>query len=585
MKTPTRIARLRSASSLHSLAHLLGYEPKGLAYVVYGIDDKYKYTDFQIPKRRGGVRTISAPIEKLKLLQKRVATLLEECIDEIDAERGVRNTLSHGFRKKHSILTNAAPHRNRRYVFNVDLHNFFGTVDFGRISGYLKKNKHFQLNPTVARMLAQIACHQKVLPQGSPCSPAIANLVAHILDIRLARLAARNDCHYSRYADDLTFSTNRPVFPSEIARRVGDTNEWVAGKTLLKIIRESRFEINPEKTRMQFARFRQDVTGVIVNRTLNVRREYVKNARAMVDSYVTRGAFYFEKQFRDEKGAWTAELAAGTVGQLRGMLSHIDSVRLFEQQKHASAKKARRDYRVPRVEIKDMDSASRTFRRFLLYTQLFNPEKPLIICEGKTDKVYIQCALRQLADAYPQLATKTKNGVDIHVSFFNFTKVADRILRLGGGTGDFQDLIAKYGTEFKGFYAKGERQPVILLIDNDDGTKKIFSTIKNVTGSKATIDGSASFYHIADNFYVVAVPQLGKKDTTIEHFFDPAVLTEKLGTKVFSGKDQFDPATQYGKHHFAEYVVKKKQKTINFAGFGPILTRLDAVLTEHAAKA
>ncbi|MDI7047844.1 hypothetical protein QMN58_30560, partial [Escherichia coli] len=92
-------------------------------------------------------------------------------------------------------------------------------------------------------------------------------------------------------------------------------------------------------------------------------------------------------------------------------------------------------------------------------------------------------------------------------------------------------------------------------------------------------------YHIADNFYVVAVPQLGKKDTTIEHFFDPAVLTEKLGTKVFSGKDQFDPATQYGKHHFAEYVVKKKQKTINFAGFGPILTRLDAVLTEHAAKA
>ncbi|MDI7066679.1 RNA-directed DNA polymerase, partial [Klebsiella pneumoniae] len=72
--------------------------------------------DFQIPKRRGGVRTISAPIEKLKLLQKRVATLLEECIDEIDAERGVRNTLSHGFRKKHSILTNAAPHRNRRYV-------------------------------------------------------------------------------------------------------------------------------------------------------------------------------------------------------------------------------------------------------------------------------------------------------------------------------------------------------------------------------------------------------------------------------------------------------------------------------------
>lgn len=584
MKTPTRIARLRSVSSLHALAHLLGYEPKGLAYVVYGIDDKYKYTDFQIPKRRGGMRTISAPVEKLKLLQKRVATLLEECISEIDAERNIKNTLSHGFRKKHSILTNATPHRGRRYVFNVDLHNFFGTVNFGRISGYLKKNKYFELDPVTARILAQIACHQKTLPQGSPCSPVIANLIAHILDIRLASLAARNDCHYSRYADDLTFSTNCPTFPSEIAERVGSTNEWIPGKSLLKIIKDSRFEINPEKTRMQFARFRQDVTGIIVNRVLNVRREYVKDVRAMVDSYVKKGEFYVEKKFRNEKGIWVEETKAGTVGQLRGMLSHIDSVRLFEQQKHAPAKKMKRDYRVPRVEIKDMDSFSRTYRRFLLYTQFFNPEKPLIICEGKTDKVYIQCALRQLVDAYPQLATKTKGGVGINVSFFNFTKVADRILRLGGGTGDFQDLIAKYGTEFKGLYSKGQRKPVILLVDNDEGTKKIFSTIKNVTGSKASIDGSASFYHIADNFYVVAVPQLGKKDTTIEHFFEAAVLAEKLGGKVFSGKDQFDPATQYGKHHFAEYVVKKKQKDINFEGFAPILTRLNAVLIAHAAK-
>lgn len=584
MKTPTQIARLRLVNSLHSLAHLLGYEPKGLAYVVYGIDDKYKYTEFTIPKRQGGVRTVSAPIDKLKLLQKRLAILLDQCVEEIDTERGVHNTLSHGFRKKHSILTNAAPHRNRRYVFNLDLKNFFGTVNFGRISGYFEKNKHFRLDKTTARILAQIACHQKVLPQGSPCSPAIANLIAHILDIRLARLAAKNDCHYSRYADDLTFSTNRPIFPSNIATRLADTNEWAISKTLLKIIKESRFDINPTKTRMQFSGFRQDVTGIIVNRTLNVRREYIKNARAMVDSYVKKGDFHIEKKYRDAGGTWIEENVKGTVEQLRGILSHIDSVKLFEQQKHASSKKTKRDYRVPRIDIKDMDSCSRTFRRFLLYTQFFNPTKPLIVCEGKTDKIYIQCALRQLVDVYPQLATKTKKGVDINVSFFNFTKVADRILRLGGGTGDFQELIAKYGTEFNGFYSKGPRYPVILLIDNDDGTKKIFSTIKTVIGSKASINGSEPFYHITDNFYVVAIPQLNNKDTTIEQFFDPAVLNEKLGKKIFSGKDQFDPATQYGKHHLAEYVIKKKQKSINFTGFNPILARLDVVLTTHISK-
>ena len=130
---------------------------------------------------------------------------------------------------------------------------------------------------------------------------------------------------------------------------------------------------------------------------------------------------------------------------------------------------------------------------------------------------------------------------------------------------------------------EGKRNPVILLID-DDGTKRIFSMIKDVSSSKVAIDGSESFYHIIDNLYVVAVPRLGGKSTTIEDFFDPAVRKEQLHGKVFSGKDQLDPATQYGKHHFAEYVVKRKQKEIDFAGFTEILARSVSVLDVYAAK-
>lgn len=583
MNKITHIARLRLLSSLQGFAHLLGYTPKGLASIVYGTPDSSKYNEFQIRKRSGGTRLISAPNERLKLLQKRLANLLSECIDDIDSERRVINSYAHGFRKKHSILTNAARHRRRRYVFNVDLHDFFGTVDFGRISGYLKKNRYFLLDEQVARMLAQIACHNKVLPQGSPCSPVIANLIAHILDVRLAQLAARNDCYYSRYADDLTFSTNRAVFPASIAMRVGDSNLWVAGKSLQKIIKESRFQLNPSKTRMQVNRFRQDVTGIVVNSGVSVRLEDRKTARAMVHSLVTKGIFYIQNSYRDDDGAWVLQKKEGTRGQLRGMLSFIDNVRLFEQTKHLPPDKAR-DHRGQKGDHAEMDAATRTFRRFLLFTHFFHPEKPLILCEGKTDKVYVQCALKQLPTAYPLLSSKAATKTSIHVSFFNYTKIASRVLSLGGGTGDLNSFVARYGNEFAGFKATAKRHPVILLVDNDEGTKGIFSAVKTRSNSPAPVTGSEPYYHVADNLYVVALPLVNDKMVTIENFFPKHLRDTKLNGKMFSGKNRFDAKTQYGKHVFAEQVIKKAKNPGDFSGFHDILMRIQAVLVAHSAK-
>ena len=231
-----------------------------------------------------------------------------------------------------------------------------------------------------------------------------------------------------------------------------------------------------------------------------------------------------------------------------------------------------------------MDAATRTFRQFLLFTQFYRPEKPLIICEGKTDKVYIQSALRQLANVYPPLSSTVNGERTIDVSFFNYSKVAERVLWLGGGTGDLKLFISKYGSEFGSFKCSSKRHPVILLLDNDGGAKEIFSAIKSKTKSQNSIDGSAPYYHIADNLYVVALPLLGGKPTTIEHFFPPVVLQAKLNGKAFSGEERFDATTQYGKHYFAEYVIKKNQKAIDFSGFDEILKRIQAVLLAHAAK-
>jgi RNA-directed DNA polymerase len=213
---------LRSANTLYDIAVLLGFTPSGLSYTLYKSSDSEKYCKFQISKKSGGVRDISAPTGALKMLQRRLADLLYDCQDEI-TKANPREPLSHGFRRSQSIIDNAKKHKRRRYVLNLDLENFFPTFNFGRVRGFFIKNHDFSLNEKVATIVAQIACFENVLPQGSPCSPVIADMLAHILDVRLVRLAKKHKLTYSRYADDLTFSTNARAFPTALAFR--DTEE------------------------------------------------------------------------------------------------------------------------------------------------------------------------------------------------------------------------------------------------------------------------------------------------------------------------------------------------------------------------
>ena len=174
-----------------------------------------KYTTFQIPKRNGGQRTIKAPVDALKLLQRKLSDLLQDCVDEVNIANKRKDRTANGFKRKRSIVTNARQHRHRRWVFNLDLEDFFPSINFGRVRGFLLKNRDFELHEDVATVIAQIACHENSLPQGSPCSPVISNLIAHLLDMRLVKLASEAGCAYSRYADDLTFSTNKKEFSKE----------------------------------------------------------------------------------------------------------------------------------------------------------------------------------------------------------------------------------------------------------------------------------------------------------------------------------------------------------------------------------
>ena len=254
------LTRLREAETLKDVAGILRVKPGTISFLIYKLAVDHRYFTFEIPKRSGGMRIISAPEPRLKMIQRKLADCLYNCTEEI---YGVppKKLLSHGFLNSRSIFTNASIHTNRKYVLNLDLENFFPSFNFGRVRGYFLKDNRFGLHPKVATIIAQIACHQNELPQGSPCSPIITNLIGHMLDVRLVKLARKNNCSYSRYADDITFSTNHDVFPIELANPIdGDQSRWRLGKKLTDEIRVAGFKINMKKTRMQCQGSRQTTT-------------------------------------------------------------------------------------------------------------------------------------------------------------------------------------------------------------------------------------------------------------------------------------------------------------------------------------
>lgn len=573
------LAALKSAKTLHDVAAILGFKAASLAYILYKKSDTAKYTKFAIPKRSGGTRTISAPVEDLKLLQRRVATVIQDCVEEINRlagrdDKGPRpDCIAHGFKRQRSIITNARQHRGKRFVFNIDIKDFFGAIKPGRVRGFFIKDKNFSLDPKVATILAQIAGFENALPQGSPCSPTLSNLIGHILDVHLAKLAAREGCTYSRYADDLTFSTNRPNFPQSIATPdTGNAHVWFPGKELDRLVTKCGFEINPTKTRMQYQDSRQEVTGLVVNRKVNVRCDYRHTVRAMVYRLFTKGTFDFEHTEVDAAGAKTKHTTPGRLTQLHGMLGFIDGVDLFNRRINPPPKGAA------------LSSKERMFRSFLMYKEFHAAQSPVLICEGKTDNVYIAHAIRALATKFPALAVKTPDGkIKISIRRFRYSGTSTgRILGIQGGSSDLAQFIRSYQKEQKHFKAPGLTNPVILLIDNDEGSSKVYNTVKDVTGVKPT--GNEPFVYVFANLYLVATPLNGAMSSCIEDHFDAATKDKLVDGKPFSSANEYNKSTHYGKADFAYKVVAPHADSIDFSGFTALLETFVNVIADNAKR-
>lgn len=573
------VKSLRAAKTRQDLADILGYQLKALAFIVYQIPDAAKYTEFETPKRSGGMRKISAPVPKLKTLQKRLAALLYAYLDELEDKRHPRRTLSHGFVKKRSIVTNAHAHRGRRYVLNVDLEDFFPSIHLGRIRGVLMKDHRFMLCDRVATAIAQIACHDGKLPQGSPCSPVMSNIVGRLLDIRMARLAKEHGCRYTRYADDITFSTNAKSFPSAMAVESatgGSVTGWEAGPELIKAITKAGYTINAKKTRLQYRDSRQIVTGLIANEKPNVKSEYYRSVRSMCSELFNTGSYY--KVFAaslagGEPGDPDVEEIQNSIAPLQGMLEHIYHVR------------ARYDTRDSAIQKKE-PTATRTLYHKLLFYKLFVAlEKPLIIPEGKTDTIYLKAAIKNLTAYQPKLAQLIDGNLRFMLDFQRFSSKVHDILQLGGGTGDFIFFLKSYRRNLDRYRFRAMKHPVILLIDNDSGADGLFKAASSCGAPGISLTSTDNFYRLIDNLYLVKTPETGAKNMTcIENLFDPALLKTQIDGLEFSLSKKHKEPGKYGKNIFAERVVKPNVAKIDFSGFSVLLDRISAVIDDYAAS-
>lgn len=585
----SKLSKLKSAKSRIELAQLIGYKPASLTSIIYKTNPLQKYTIFTIDKKSGGTRTIKAPIPKLKKLQSHLSDLLYQCLEEIEKERGAK-PISFGFRKDRSIVENAARHKRRRWVLNLDLEDFFPTFNFGRVRGYFLKDKAFQLHDEVATTIAQIACDGAALPQGSPCSPVISELIAQILDMALVRLAKKYRVTYTRYADDITFSTNQREFPAGLATPDEDNPyAWQLSEELIAKIAKSGFIINNAKTRMHFRGSRQMVTGLVVNEEVNVPSDYYRRSRSMCDSLFQTGKYYKsmlppKKIGDDPEPDWTANL-----NPLEGILGYIYYITQSEERREISEQR------------KNPRAIRKLYRRFLFYKYCIALQKPLIITEGKTDPIYLKAAIKNRTNFHPQLGSQGKDGFVHAIKFFKYTDksreitkpkiTAHEIMDLGGGTGDLRSIPLEYSRNLKKH--KGSHKPiahkpmlhpVIIVLDNDDGLGAVASKIKTNFNVSIDLSSSNDFYHVTDNLYVVKTPENGKKHTCIEDLFPKKVRDRKLNGKKLSTASKIDVASEYSKQVFAKSVVKPDAANIDFSGFDPLLDRICKVIEHYAPQ-
>lgn len=246
------------------------------------------YKIFKIIKRNGGERTILAPKSSLIEKQLLVYHVLKSVYRSPDCV--------HGYTEGRSVITNAKRHLKKRYIINIDIENFFDSITTERVTGLFCKV--LSIDHETANMIARLCTVSGTLPQGAPTSPIISNMIFLKADITLMGLAKRNNLCYTRYSDDITISSAYKFYGKDVY----DSSMSCLSTNIVNIFRANGFTINNKKTKLLSRNVRQTVTGIIVNKKLNLRRSYFKLLRAVFFSIEKNGLEVAATKFFEGSG-------------------------------------------------------------------------------------------------------------------------------------------------------------------------------------------------------------------------------------------------------------------------------------------
>lgn len=256
-------SRLPFIRDTHQLAHFLRLRHRDLFRLVRHASESYR--SVTLKKKNGGVRRIHAPNALLRWTQREI---LHRILDHLPL-----SPYATAYRKGTRLIDNAAPHCGKRYLLKMDLADFFPSIRFDQVLIAAFPRRLFPKH--IGIMLTMLCCREDVLPQGAPTSPALSNLVMKHFDDVMGGYCERQGLTYTRYCDDITVSGNKPLY--------------TAYEKACRLLNEMGFTVNDTKTRFITRANRQTVTGLVVNESLHVPREYRRALRQELHYVFTYG--------------------------------------------------------------------------------------------------------------------------------------------------------------------------------------------------------------------------------------------------------------------------------------------------------
>lgn len=296
-----------------SVQNILQLEPHlntSISKLVDVINCDSNYFEFKIKKKNGGFRSIDSPSVELKSMQRLFANYLNVYYFAI------KPVCSYGFLLNlkgysYNIVSNAQQHIGKRHLLNIDLKDFFHSINSTRVHHFFVNTMKFDRD--VATILTALSCFRGRLPMGAPTSPVISNLICLQLDGKLMELSQKYNLIYTRYADDLTFSGNN--LDDSIKNAINEV-----------IIAEG-FLLNLKKIRFQSDKSRQVVTGIKVNTKTNIDRRYVRNLRAIFHNITHMGIGFCSEVYALKNNYSKADKISYLLSSLNGKINFIGQVK------------------------------------------------------------------------------------------------------------------------------------------------------------------------------------------------------------------------------------------------------------------